>query len=72
MAHLFLIIETSGFLRFSEEKLNFKFSFIHILCMRLSVKEVELKIREHEKSRYFFEIFVKNMNYIVNIIMLCA
>ena len=22
--------------------------------MRLSVKEVELKIREHEKSKYFF------------------
>ena len=40
--------------------------------MRLSVKEVELKIREHEKSRYFFEIFVKNINYVINIVMLCA
>ena len=36
------------------------------------MKEVELKIREQEKSRYFFEIFVKNMNYVINIVMLCA
>ena len=40
--------------------------------MRLNVKEVELKIREHEKSRNFFEIFVKTVNYIINIIILCA
>ena len=30
--------------------MNFKFSFIHILCiMHLNVKEVELKITENEK-----------------------
>ena len=39
--------------------------------MHLSVKEVELKIREHEKSRYFFEIFVKNINYIINNYAMC-
>ena len=72
MAHWFLIVETSGLLRFWE-KLNFKFSFKHILrIMHLNVKEVELKIRENEKFKIFFEIFVKNMKYTINIIMLCA
>ena len=53
MAHLLLIVDL---LRFSEEKLSFKFSFIHVLhIMYLSVKKVELNISEHEKiTRYFF------------------
>ena len=46
------------FVAFLRRKAEF-YSFIHILrIMRLSVKEVELKIREHEKSR-FFKIFVQ-------------
>ena len=74
MASLFLIVETSALLRCLEEKLNLKFSFVHILrIMRLTVKRVELNVSKHEKiTRYFFEIFAKNMKYTLNIIMLCA
>ena len=74
MAQLFLIIETSALLRPLEEKLNFKFSFMHILrIMRLSVKKVELNVSEYEKiTRYCFEIFAKNMKYTITKIMLCA
>ena len=46
---------------------------MHILrIMHLNVKEVQLKIREIKNARYFFEMFVKNMKYTINIIMLCA
>ena len=55
MARWFLVVETSGLLQFWEEKLNFKFSFMHNLrIMHLNVKEVELKIRENEKCKIFF------------------
>ena len=38
---LFLIIETFGLLRFWEENLDFKFFFIHILCiMHLNVRKL--------------------------------
>ena len=71
---LFVIVSTSTMTCFWEEKLNFNFSFIHILrIMRLSVQKRELNVSEHVKTTsYFFEIFAKNMKYKINVITLYA
>ena len=50
VARLVLLVQTSGLLYFLGEKLNFKFSFIHILrIMCLKVPKVGLNIKKHEE-----------------------
>ena len=70
MAHWFLIIETSGLLHFWEEKLNFKFSFIHILrFMHLNVDKRKWKMQDILK--YLLKIWstvCNKHNYVMCII----